>query len=312
MKIGYPCINRSLSCSSARTFRLKSYSQERLIETINNNLICLLRILEYNVKNNIFFFRITSDLIPFASHPVCRLNWPEYFFEQLNGIGRFIKKNNIRISMHPDQFTLINSVSEEICERSVKELAYHSRLLDTMELDSDAKIQIHLGGVYGNKILSRQRFLRRYELLPPAVKKRLVIENDESRYALGDCFWVNRRISIPVLADFFHHRLNKGSENFKDIFPEVVRTWKKKDGLPMVDYSSAGPNRRRGSHAESIDLKDFSLFIKAGCGFDFDIMLEIKDKEQSALKAVEALRGDKRFYEATDTNQSNQPEKKGE
>ncbi len=75
MKIGYPCINLTLNCRSSRTFRLENYSEERLIETIENNLNCLAKILEFNYNNNILFFRITSDLIPFASHPIMKFGW---------------------------------------------------------------------------------------------------------------------------------------------------------------------------------------------------------------------------------------------
>ncbi|KUK81250.1 MAG: UV-damage endonuclease [Mesotoga prima] len=75
MKIGYTCINRTVKCCSARTFRLSSYSEERLLETTAANLMCLEKILEFNRAKSILFFRITSDLIPFASHPVCRVDW---------------------------------------------------------------------------------------------------------------------------------------------------------------------------------------------------------------------------------------------
>ena len=79
MKIGYPCINRSIDCKGDRTFRLKSYSEEKLIETVENNLNCLEKMLNYNIKNNLLFFRITSDLIPFASHQICQFDWQNYF-----------------------------------------------------------------------------------------------------------------------------------------------------------------------------------------------------------------------------------------
>jgi UV DNA damage endonuclease len=145
MKIGYPCINWTIGCTSGSTFRLKSYSESRLKETIKNNLDCLLKILQFNSEHGIFFFRITSDLIPFASHPINTFNWKGYFACEFQEIGDFIKKKGIRISMHPDQFTLINSVREDVFERSVKELEYHASILDLLLLDSAAKIQIHVG-----------------------------------------------------------------------------------------------------------------------------------------------------------------------
>ena len=86
MKIGYPCINLSLDCKSSSTFRLKNYTESRLKDTISNNLNCLHSILEFNVNHNIFFFRITSDLIPFGSHPIMNFNWQKQFLPKLNEI----------------------------------------------------------------------------------------------------------------------------------------------------------------------------------------------------------------------------------
>ncbi|HPM43453.1 MAG TPA: UV DNA damage repair endonuclease UvsE, partial [Candidatus Omnitrophota bacterium] len=177
MKIGYPCINRTIECQGDKTFRLKSYSENRLREVIGNNLRCLAKILDYNTANNILFFRISSELVPFASHPVCKVPWQSIFKPDFIGIGNTIKKQNIRISMHPDQFTLINSRDEDIFGRSVKELLYHAEVLDLMGLDGTAKIQIHVGGVYGDKASSIGRFIKRYQELPGPIRKRLVIEN---------------------------------------------------------------------------------------------------------------------------------------
>lgn len=96
MKVGYPCINRSLGCKSNSTFRLASYSEERLIKTVKNNLDCLAAILRYNIENELFFFRITSDLVPFASHPVCKFDWVDYFEMQFKEIGDYIRENGLR------------------------------------------------------------------------------------------------------------------------------------------------------------------------------------------------------------------------
>jgi len=158
MRIGYPCINRSIPCSSNKSFKLKSYSEKRLKETVKNNLDCLLRILEYNLEHDLLFFRVTSDLVPFASHPVNTFDWQDYFRNDFELIGSFVLKNRIRISMHPDQFTLINSIREEIFERSRMELKYHTEVLDLMNLDSSAKVQIHVGGAYNEKQQSMDRF----------------------------------------------------------------------------------------------------------------------------------------------------------
>jgi UV DNA damage endonuclease len=295
MRIGYPCINRGIGCQGDKTFRLKSYSEERLTETVANNLACLWEMLRFNVKHNILFFRITSDLVPFASHPVCKFNWQRYFKKEFRSIGDYAKAHNIRISVHPDQFTLINSKDPGVLKRSIKELVYHCEVLDLMVLDSSAKIQIHVGGVYGEKAGSKKRFVSRFGWLDGALRDRLAIENDDRNYTIGDCIEINGETGIPVIFDLFHHELNSSGESVKQAFGVFGKTWRKRDGIPIVDYSSQESGKRKGKHAETINLEHFREFLKESKPFDCDIMLEIKDKEKSALKAMRAAWGDRRL-----------------
>ena len=297
MKIGYPCINWSMDCRGNKTFRLKSYSEERLIETVNNNLDCLEEMLKYNIEYDMLFFRITSDLVPFASHQINEFDWQSHFEERFDEIGRLINEKNIRISMHPDQFIVLNSNKDDVVKRSIAELDYHADVLDLLNLDRTHKIQLHVGGVYGDKEKSKDRFVRRYEELDENIKKRLVIENDDTSYTLKDCLDINKRCGIPVLFDTFHHQVNNSGEEIDEALGSISKTWDDSDGLPMLDYSSQEPDEKEGKHAETIGEDDFKKFIKKSRSYDFDIMLEIKDKEKSAKKAVEIIREDSRFFE---------------
>jgi UV DNA damage endonuclease len=298
MRIGYPCLNRTIGCSPAHTFRLASCSDERLEETVTANLSCLSKILAYNVLHGLFFFRITSDLVPFASHPVCTFPWQKHFSGEFRIIGKYIRDHGFRISMHPDQFVLLNSPNPDILERSIADLRYQVQILDLMELDSSAKVQIHVGGVYGDKPVAIDRFVNAYDQLGDPVRKRLVIENDERLYSVSDCLAIHERTGIPVLLDVFHHSVNNNHERIPDLLGPVRASWKRHDGIPMVDYSSQQPGRRAGAHAESIDPKDFRSFLNASIRVDLDIMLEIKDKEKSALSALSIAQTDPRLYRA--------------
>jgi UV DNA damage endonuclease len=298
MRIGYPCINRSIGCQGDRTFRLKSYSEERLGQTVANNLACLREMLRFNVKHNILFFRITSDLVPFASHSICKFNWQGYFKKEFRSIGDYVKAHDIRISMHPDQFTLINSKDAQVLKRSIQELVYHCEVLDLMMLDSSAKIQIHVGGVYGEKARSKKRFASRFGRLDEALRDRLAVENDDRNYTIRDCIEINGETGIPVIFDLFHHELNSSEESVKQAFGVFSKTWRKRDGIPIVDYSSQESGKRKGKHAEAIDLEHFREFLEESKPFDCDIMLEIKDKEKSALKAVKTAWGDSRLVKS--------------
>lgn len=297
MKIGYPCINNSILRSCPSTFRLASYSENKLIQTVRGNMIHLSQILDYNVSHGLLFFRISSDLIPFASHPICKLNWFELFQSEFEQIGILIRKYNIRVSMHPDQFVILNSPNKMIIKNSISELEYHCKVLDAMRLDGAAKVQIHVGGVYGNKIEALTRFVRTYDELDNVIRRRLVIENDDHLYHLKDCIELSRRINIPIVFDSFHHKLLSNDESLRFALRLATLTWdKNRDGLPIVDYSSPHIGNdeknikgRKGKHAESIDGTTFKKFLKETEGLDFDVMLEIKDKEKSALEALKIL-----------------------
>ena len=290
MKIGYPCINREIGCTANSTFRLASYSEERLIQKVENNLDCLFQILRYNGQNGFYFFRISSDLVPFASHPVCTFDWADHFSEQFRKVGDFIKEHDMRISMHPDQFVVINALKDDVVESSVRELEYHCTVLDEMALDSTAKIQIHVGGVYGDKRSAIDRFTERYSSLSKSLKSRLVIENDDRSYSLKDCLSVHERIGIPIIFDAFHHQCLNNGETLRQGLHLSASTWQESDGIPMVDFSSQQKGQRPGSHAKTLNMTMFKKFLRESRGLDFDLMLEIKDKETSALKALKILR----------------------
>ncbi len=284
MKIGYPCSSLSVECSTARTFRLASWSPERLVETVRANLACLREVLAWNADHGITFFRISSTTVPFASHPVMTVDWQREFAAELAAIGRLIADRGMRINTHPGQYVLINSPKDDVVERSVAELAYHADLFDLMGLDDTAKIQIHTGGVYGDKPAAIDAFVARYPTLPEAIRRRLVIENDERNFSLADNLAIHQRTGIPLLFDVFHHRLLNGGETLPEAFDAFMPTWDG-HGTPMMDYSTQHPGRQPGAHTQSIDLDDFAGVLTELGGREVDIMLEIKDKERSALAA---------------------------
>jgi UV DNA damage endonuclease len=200
--------------------------------------------------------------------------------------------------MHPDQFTLINARDPDIVRRSVAELEYHVRVLERLGLDDTAKVQLHVGGVYGDRAASLDRFARNWERLPAAVRRRLVVENDDRHYPLGDCLKLHARCGIPVLFDAFHHALRGAGEPPAEALAAAGRTWSAADGPPMVDYSSQAPGARPGTHAHALDEASFRDFLRDSRPHDFDLMLEIKDKERSALRARALAAGDPRLRPA--------------
>ncbi len=197
--------------------------------------------------------------------------------------------------MHPGQFTVLNTPAPSILENSNRELLYHMRVLDAMGLDSTAKVQLHVGGVYGDRREGILRFIERYRCLDERIKKRLVIENDERNYSLSDCLRIYAETGVPVLFDVFHHELRNSGEGLDKAFALFTGTWKEEDGVPMVDYSHQGTAKLNARHSENIDVERFERLLEQTKPFDYDVMLEIKDKEKSVLRVLPILMRDPRF-----------------
>lgn len=297
MRIGYPCKNLTLENPNASTFRLKSFSENRFNETVQNNLHYLLKVLHFNKKNNILFFRISSDVIPFASHPICQTDWSHTFKTELNEIGDFIKKNNMRVSMHPDQFVILNSTNEKIIENSIRELQYHSKILESMALPTNAKIQIHVGGVYGDKNTAKERFVSNLNKLERSLKERIIIENDDKSYSLKDCLDIHKETGNPIVFDTLHHECLNHNETMQEALSYSAKTWEyNSDGNPIIDYSSQSIGERKGKHAKTIDKNHFIMCYRELNKFiqresiDLDVMLEIKDKENSVILSLDFIK----------------------
>ncbi len=291
MKIGFVgSANTSINCRPDKSFFLASYSKGRIMQTIESNLQCVLKTIEFSGQNHLYFYRI-ADFIPFISHSIS-IPWIEIedaFSDLFIEIGRKIKKLALRINMHPGQYTIINSPKEEIVKKSVRELYANTWILEQLNLDETAKVQIHVGGVYRNKEKALQRFIANFQLIPEFIKKRLVIENDDRSFDYRDCLKISTELEIPVVFDIFHHSIKNNNETVVESLDVLQDHWNTEDGIPMIDWSHQEPSARIGRHASSIDLKLFKEFIYKVEEFDFDLMLEIRDKEQSAIKAANWL-----------------------
>lgn len=285
-KIGYACTPLSIPYKTTRSCILKNFSNETFMKCVKENLIDLLHILNWNLENDILMFRISSDIIPFGSHPINQLKWWESFKDELRECGQFIKENGIRVSMHPGQYTVLNSPKEEIVEKSVKDLEYHCRFLDSLEVDYTNKIILHVGGIYDDKDLAMQRFIVNFSRLSPSAQKRLVIENDDKSYSIDDVLLICNQLNIPAVFDNLHHKINSCSLTWEEIIDNVNKTWKTEDGPVKFHYSDQDEIKKGGAHSKTVNTKNFIEYMKRIKDIEADVMLEVKDKEISALKCI--------------------------
>ncbi|MEG0474077.1 MAG: UV DNA damage repair endonuclease UvsE [Carnobacterium sp.] len=295
MKIGYACLTLGVYNTNFRTCTLKTATKENLLNITEHNLETLDRIIDYNIKMGITLFRISSDIIPFGSSPVNNLPWDEIFKEKFRLIGEKLKLENIRVSMHPGQYTVLNSPNEDVVKRAVEDLNYHNRFLNALGTGKSSKIILHIGGVYGDKKAAIVRFGKNYQLLSQGVKNRLVIENDDKSYNIGDVLQIGTANRIPVVYDNLHNELLPFDRSKDDHYfiSLVNNTWKADDGVQKIHYSQGAHLKRAGSHSKTINLEVFNEFLNTIP--DVDIMLEVKDKNLSAVKANNLIDGNKKI-----------------
>lgn len=285
MKIGYACIPLTVDARTNRRLTLKNFSKEMFLQVLEQNLIDLRIILENNDKYNIKLFRISSDIVPLGSHSINEVAWHKYFENELNAIGEYIKERGMRVSMHPGQYTVLNAQKEDIVLKAVEDLEYHSRFLDSLGVDTSNKIILHIGGGYGDKSAAINRFIENFKKLSPSVKNRLVIENDDKIFNIEDLLYISHEINIPVIFDNLHHECNHKIEMpIKEIMSKVAKTWQEKDGAIKIHYSQQDLSKKIGSHSNTIVAEKFIEYYQEVKEFNTDIMLEVKDKDISAIK----------------------------
>ncbi len=291
-KIGYACITLDMPIRGYRTCKQKNATPELLYELIEHNLEVLDAQLLYNQREEIKLFRISSDIIPFGSSPVNTLPWWEIFAPQFEELAKLITQSQARVSMHPGQYTVINSPNPDVVERAVADLEYHARFLDALQTNGEHKLILHVGGVYGNRQEAMARFADSYERLPQQVLKRLVIENDDKSYPIGDVLDLGHMLHIPVVYDNLHNAVlpTDLATDDKTWIKEAKATWSEKDGNQKIHYSQQDPEKRVGSHSESIEVREFLSFYEKLETPAPDIMLEVKDKNRSAVACIHALK----------------------
>jgi UV DNA damage endonuclease len=263
------------------------------------------RILVYLQDVGITMYRISSDFVPYATHP----DMPQFHNQldehatELAQLGRFARQLDIRLSLHPSQYIVLNAVDDDVARKSMLDLDVQARLLDAMEQGPEAVVVLHVGGVYGDREAALQRFAANFERLSEPARRRLVVENDEFSFAVEDCLWLNERIGIPVVFDHQHHRLNPGDLGVRDAARAALRTWPG-GVVPKLHFSSPrldGRVVKRGKsvkveapllrqHADYVDPWTFADFMDELRDLACDVMIEAKAKDLAVLKLREDLR----------------------
>lgn len=286
MNLGYACINLTLNDQGITTNRgmIKRTFTEKGIQYASGlalqNVQALLQIVRWNVANGITVFRVTSDLFPWASE--YKLEDLPDFLEirtTLEAVGR----HPIRLSAHPGPFNKLAGTGATL-DNTIKDLETHAHIFDLMGLPATHwnKINIHVGGAYGDKENTLKNFAQNFKLLSTNLQGRLTVENDDKPglYTVAELKPLHDAIGIPIVFDYFHHKLNPGTQTEEEAFLMAYNTW---DVKPAFHYSSSRKDYedvacKKEAHSDWVYEKINTY------GKDVDIVLETKMKELSLIK----------------------------
>ncbi|MED0982617.1 UV DNA damage repair endonuclease UvsE [Bacillus paramycoides] len=312
MRFGYVSHAMALwDCSPAKTMTFTSWKklkkqerEDKLYNVTLQNLEHTIRILHYNIAHEIPLYRLSSSIVPLATHPEVEFNYLQAFAPLWRKIGALIQEHNLRVSFHPNQFTLFTSDKPHITTNAITDMTYHYNVLDAIGIADSAYINIHVGGAYGNKESAIGRFHENIKKLPSHIKKQMTLENDDKTYTTSETLAICQKETIPFVFDYHHHIANLCSEPLEELLPAIFETWSHTNVPPKVHISSPKSEKEFRAHADYIDLgfiKSF-LHIAKKINHNFDIMIESKQKDLALLQLIDeisSIRGIKRKNGAT-------------
>ena len=302
MKLGYACINKSLSeqpkskrVTTNRTFRKATFDEKGLPHAsavFLQNAKDLFTILQWNEKHNIKFFRLSSQIVSWASeYQLCDLPDYPHIEEALFNCGLYIEEHGMRVTTHPDHFVKLASSDERVVANSIRDLEIHGEIFDLLCLPRThyAKINIHIGASYGDKPKALDTFCKNFERLSESVRTRLTIENDDraSLYSTKDLMEAYKRIGTPIVHDFHHHEFNTGGLSNADALALACSTWG--DITPVTHYSQSRAIEHKDSKIKANAHSDSYWTPVNTYGHNVDVMLECKHKELGLFKMRKLL-----------------------
>lgn len=272
------------------------------------SLAYLRDVIGYLATAHIGMYRISSDLAPYATHP----DMPQFHNQitqcaaELAEVGALARQADVRLSFHPSQHVVLNSPDEGLVARSAADLNSQAALLDALGAGPEAVVVTHLGGVYGDRAAARARFVSAYEALPPTTRRRLVLENDDTRFGVCDTVWVHERTGVRLVFDNLHHRLyNPDDRSPREALAACLTTWPS-DVRPKIHFSTprtewlveppageTAPQVRQTRwmyHSDYVNPFEFIDFLHLAAGLPaFDVMLEARAKDLALLQLSQDL-----------------------
>ena len=294
IRLGYACITKTIDITSSHTITYTNYEKlskeeqyKKLTDIIKLNLNNLEQILIYNIKNNIHFYRMSSNIIPLATHNKVEYDALNIFKEKLEHLGQIINKNNLRVDIHLDPYCVLNSTNKDVVNSTINIIKFHKNMLKEMNIKTN--MIIHVGSNTFGKQNSIKRFINNFKLLDEESKNLIILENDDKIFNIKDTLEICKTLNIPMVLDYHHHICNNNNLKLEDYIEEIFKTWEK--DIPKIHLSSPKNKKEYRSHHDYIDINDFINLIKTiNINKDFDIMIEAKQKDEALFKLTRELK----------------------
>ncbi|RSL64708.1 UV-damage endonuclease [Fusarium duplospermum] len=289
----HPTKNRPDKSKPADRERGQKYVQELGLANARD----IVKMIRWNHKYGIKFMRLSSEMFPFASHEEYGYKLAPFASDVLAEAGKVAAELGHRLTTHPGQFTQIGSPRKEVVAAAIRDLEYHDEMLSLLKLpeqmNRDAVMILHMGGTYGDKEATLDRFRENYAKLSDGVKRRLVLENDDVAWSVHDLLPICEELNIPLVLDYHHHNIifdpsiREGTQDIIGLYDRIRKTWTRKGITQKMHYSeqTAGAVTPRERRKHSARVKTLPP-----CAHDMDLMIEAKDKEQAVFELMRTFK----------------------
>lgn len=191
----------------------KDVAEQKLWDLMVGNIEATRKLVEKvgTLDERLRMVRLSSDILPVFTHSDWRYFWQKpdvvaYCEKHFREIGDIARRDNVRLSMHPGQFTVLASDNPGIVEKSIEEFEYHATMAKWMGFGrsfQDFKINVHISGRQGPEGIRQA-----YKRLSPEARNTITIENEEMSHGLLDCLSISDL--VPIVLDIHHHFIREG------------------------------------------------------------------------------------------------------
>ncbi len=301
VRFGYVAMSMNLkNASPSKTMTVKQFEKiadkkaaiRKLERIAQENILNTIRLLKYNRGENIHLYRFSSKLIPLAGHELVE-DW-DYLApikDTLAEAGDIVQATKMRVSFHPDHYTLLNSSRKEVFYQSVEILKRHVAIIKMMNLSTKHRNVLHVGSKAGDKQNAIQRFIARFPLLSKEIGESLLLENDDKTFTAEETLGIAQLLYIPMVLDLHHDRCNPSKKSAGDLWPDIIKTWNASEYPPKIHISSPRSDANIRAHADLINIEDLFPFLQniKAITPQLDVMIEAKQKDNALFDMMKKI-----------------------